>query len=603
MENGVNPSVDLSAVKRMAQEALDMGSETRNRSLIAVQYYHKKQLTAEEKAALRRRKQPDIVINRIRPAVNGTLGVLQQGQTDPKAWPRTPQDEDSADVATKTLRFIADYNEFDDIRIEGARDFLIQHAVASILGADDNGRVTIEIIAPEEFLFDPRSRREDFRDARYLGIAKWLYADELIALYPGGKESITAAIDAAPAIPVDAALEDRPTGGQPWIDRRRRRLLVVEMYYREAGVWHRCVFHAGAILEAGKSAYLDGDKKPSCPIVAQSCYVDDENVRYGVVYDMLDLQDEINKRRSKALHLMNTRLVRVGLNYADSPENARREASRPDGVLIGNPDDVDILKQDDMTQGNLLMLQEAKAELERNGPNPAILGRQGEDTSGRAVLARQQAGLVELAIVFAGHESWERRVYKKAWEIAQQYWTAADFIRVTDDEGAPQFVGINQPVMGQAVVGMDPTTGLAMIQPQVLGYDNALAEMSVDITLDSVPDTATLQQEQFAVLAELAKLYGPQEVPFDDMLMLSSISDKSKILERRKARAEQQTQTGAMAQQVAVAKEVSDINNKDADTRLKDAQTEKTIVEAHTSAFQAGFQATQVPEIKGAASR
>lgn len=582
---------DLAAVKRMAQEALDLGQDTRNRSTTALQYYHKKQLSASEIEELNRRKQPDVIINRIRPAVNGTLGVLQQGQTDPKAWPRTPGDEDSADVATKTLRYIADYNEFHQIRIQAARDYLVQHACAVIVGADEKHRITIEAIAPEEFLFDARSRNEDFSDARYMGVAKWMYADDVAGMYPDKREDIFNAIESTAAISVDASLQDKPSRNAGWIDSRRRRMLVVELYYKERGQWMRAVFHASGILESGPSAYKDSDGKPCCPIVAQSCYVDDELIRYGIVYDMLDLQDEINKRRSKALHLLNSRQARVSAYYAGDPDKARAELARPDGILVGQQGEIEVLNNNDVTAGNLQMLQEIKGEMERAGPNPAILGRQPAAASGRAVLARQQAGLVELAIVFAGHEAWERRVYRQCWTTARQYMTAPDYIRITDDEGAPQFIGINQPQMGPAVVGMNPATGMPMIQPTVLGYENALAQMDVDITLDTVPDTATIAQEQFQTLVELAKMYGPQEVPFDDMLMLSSIPEKSKILERRKARQEQQSQASqGPQQQIALEGAIAQIEETKSKTALNNAKVQQLGVETVTGAFAAGSQ-------------
>jgi hypothetical protein len=57
----------------------------------------------------------------------------------------------------------------------------------------------------------------------------------------------------------------------------------------------------------------------------------------------------------------------------------------------------------------------------------------------------------------------------------------------------------------------------------VLGYDNSLAELDVDIVLDVTDDTATLAAEEFQTLSELARIYGPQEVPFDDILELSSL--------------------------------------------------------------------------------
>jgi hypothetical protein len=113
----------------------------------------------------------------------------------------------------------------------------------------------------------------------------------------------------------------------------------------------------------------------------------------------------------------------------------------------------------------------------------------------------------------------------------------------------------------------------------VLGYENALAELDVDIELDVTPDTATLQQEQFQTLAELAKMYGPQEVPFDDMLGLSDLPDKRKLIEKRKTRAEQMQQQGGMAQQMQAQAASVEIADKAASAQLKQAQTEKTQAE------------------------
>lgn len=588
MESGVT---DLSAYKRMFEEARDLTQEARNRSLVDLKYYHSEQLTREEKAALQRRKQPDIITNRVKPAVNGTLGVLKQGRTDPKAWPRTPQDEDSADVATKALRYIADYNEFEDLRIQAAFDYLVQGTCAAIVEVDDRQRVSAVQIRWEEFFYDPRSRRHDFKDARYMGIAKWMYADDVAGLYPDKKQEIETAIDSAAPIALDETFEDRPRDAQqPWVDRRKRRLMVVEAYHREGGAWMKCVFHAGGVLEKGPSPYLDSDKKPCCPIVARSCYVDGDNNRYGIVYDMRGPQDEINKRRSKALHLITMRQSRVSPRSAQEPDKIRAELAKPDGVVVANADDFEVLQTGDMAAGHINLLLEAKSEIERMGPNPAVLGRQAEDASGRAQLVRQQAGLMEMAVVFGGIEAWERAMYRAMWSRARQFWSAPDWIRVTDDEGAPQFVGVNQPVMGPPQVVMGPD-GVAQIQPTVLGYENALAEMDVDITLDTVPDTANVQQEQFQILSELARLYGPQEVPFDDMLMLSSITDKQKILERRKARQEQAQQANAATEELQMRGAMAEVAKDEADAAYSAARAQAEMVKPQLEAMKLDQQA------------
>jgi hypothetical protein len=186
--------------------------------------------------------------------------------------------------------------------------------------------------------------------------------------------------------------------------------------------------------------------------------------------------------------------------------------------------------------------------------------------------------MTEDAIVYKGIHNWEIRMYRAMWARCKQFWKAPDYIRVTDDDGAPQFIGINQPQMGQQL-GIDPATGMPAIQQVVLGYDNSLAELDVDIVLDVTDDTATLAAEEFQTLSELARIYGPQEVPFDDILELSSLPDKRKLLEKRKARAEAAQQQGGQGQQMQMVGIRQEIREKAASADLKEAQTQKTVAE------------------------
>ncbi|API57978.1 hypothetical protein BSL82_00550 [Tardibacter chloracetimidivorans] len=194
-----------------------------------------------------------------------------------------------------------------------------------------------------------------------------------------------------------------------------------------------------------------------------------------------------------------------------------------------------------MTAGQFNLLAEAKGEIERMGPNPAVLGRQGENQSGRANLVRQQAGLTEQAIVFGGIESWELRVYRQMWNRAKQYWQAPDYVRVTDDLGAPEFIGINQPIPGPPQVVMGPQ-GVPMIQPSVLGYENALAEMDVDITrtaktddkvsreqLDKLQDAATANQIDLLKFCAYAGVHSLKEIRAADFEQaLAAMQKKAK---------------------------------------------------------------------------
>ena len=594
------PDETLPNLRRRFMEARDLTAESRREAEIDGDYLHGYQWTPAERRALALRKQPDLVFNRVRPAVYGMLGVLRQGKTDPRCFGRNPNDDDAADVATKVLKFIAEKANFSALRMDCAEDYLSLGINACIVEGTSDGKVPVKQIRWEEFFYDPRARRRDFKDARYLGIAKWVYADTLKRIYPDAGD-VDNSIDAWGAAPLDPSFQDRPHAQSgTWYDKKLRRVMLVEMYYNDTGTWERVVFYSDKVLEQGPSPYLDDDGKPSCPIEAQACFVDRDNNRYGVVRDMRGPQDEVNKRRSKLLHRNNSQQVfaenEIALNA--SAETVRNEAARPDGVL---PIGWKPVTQGSQASIDMELLQEAKSEIERQAPNPAILGRQGGEESGRAHLVRQQAGLTELAVVLGGIENWELRVYRQMWARAKQFWKAPDYVRVTDDAGSPEYIGINQPVMQDVpAIVPHPMTGAPMpgTQKVVLGYKNMLGELDVDITLDIMPHNANLEAEQFAILADLRA----KGVPIDPILLIqaSALPGKGTIIEAMQQQAEQPNPQAQLEQAMGAAK-VQDTQasaaHKGAQAQHLTAMAQKTMVEArnaamapHNALFQAGVQ-------------
>lgn len=537
MDGGLTET-SLDTWKRLFTEARDLTATARQKAQKARRYYDGK-IDPNLDRELRRKKQPNFVINRVRPGVEGMVGVVERGKVDPRAYPRTPQDEGSAEVATDVLRYVTDQNRWHQNKLKAFRNALIEGTAAAIVEVDEKLEVRIRRIRFEEFFYDPHSREADFSDAGYMGLAKWQYQDDVIALHPDKAAQIMGVVESGEHF--DALWKDRPDDqSQTWVDRQRKRLLVVEIYAKRGGTWMRCVYVSGLKLEEGVSPYQDQDGEPCCPIEAFSAYVDDENNRYGVVADMMGPQDEINTYRRKGAHYATFRQLQETdpSSAGADPEEARREASRPDGVL---PHGWGIVPNADKFSMDMALLSEAKSEIERIGPNPAILGRQGESQSGRAGLIRQQAGLTELAHLYGGLEDWELRIYRQSWARVRQYWTAPKFIRVTDDEDAVQFIQINEPVYGEPQPVMDPMTGLPqydpatrqiVMEPVLLGMRNSVAQMGVDIIVDSVPDTANVQQEQFAMLADLARTgaLGPLAGPI--LLEASSLPKKRQIIEK-----------------------------------------------------------------------
>ena len=69
-----------------------------------------------------------------------------------------------------------------------------------------------------------------------------------------------------------------------------------------------CMFTGqGYVVEPHLSDYLDEEGEPTNPIEVQRAYMDRDNNPYGYVRQLITIVDEINKRRSKSLHLLSTR--------------------------------------------------------------------------------------------------------------------------------------------------------------------------------------------------------------------------------------------------------------------------------------------------------
>lgn len=562
------------------------------------------QLSSEVRATLKTRNQPAIYTNRIRPAINGILGVLEAARSDPQAYPRNPDDQDSADVASKVLRYIADDSDFADVKMEVAESFLVEGTGAVIIEMDGD-RIVATQIRWKEFYADRYSRRNDFGDARYMGMAKWMDADQVTQKWQVRMDEI-----GDPLRPEGAGLfgsdkfDDVGDDGSGWINTRRRRVLLVEEYRIVGGEWKRIVYIASGVLEYGPSPYLDDKQRPANPIIATSCYVDAKNWRYGPIQDMIPIQDEVNASRSRSLHLMNSRQVQQTdpMSPPVDKDTARMEAAKADGVI---PAGWAIVSTAEQSNANLLRMQEAKNEIERMGPTPAVLGRQeGASQSGRARLVSQQAGLTELARPLARLTSWELACYRAMWDRARQFKNEPWFIRTTDDPKAMQFLQVNEPQMGMVPQQVqDPNTGMVMVQmaPGITGYSNRLAEMQVDIILDTTPDTANLQQEVWAELTNLVTSAGGLAAvstpEFKVMLEISPLDDKTRIIEKldKFTQEREQSQVAQLTQKVAQltqaleqkrqiegAETASIIEDRQASALQKTAAAHKTAADADT---------------------
>src|SRR6185295_6995144 len=455
-------------------------------------------------------------------------------------------------------------------------NMLIEGFGGAELNLEDDGQgganITITHVPWDRIWYDPHSRTPDFEDARYKGLVIWMDQEQLEAMYP----------DAADVVETSFSTVDFNYGDRPedivWTDNNRRRVRVVQCHWAEpGGEWWRATFtKQGLLADPERSPFKDRKGRSCCGLILQSAYINRDNQRYGMVRGLISLQDEINKRRSKALHLLSVRQVVAEQGAVTDVDKARREVAKPDGYIEVMPGlRFEIESGADLATGQFQLLQHATAEMQLSGPNAAMSGTDPREMSGRAILAQQAGGAAQNEPLADSLRMWSRRIYESCWMAAREFWTGGKWVRVTDDLNETRWVGINRPVRVMDRLADMPEQRRAMIMQQmqlvpgdprlqqVLGIENDITDLDVDITIQEGIDIPSLQAEQFQTLVQLAGMQ-PGLIPPDVLIAASGLKDKDMLLERMKAHQQQQGQAQQKAGAMAEAHATADIQSKQA---------------------------------------
>jgi hypothetical protein len=164
---------DIGKLKKAYSDYLSNKRDEIEEQKDARRYYHGSQWTEAQIKILKKRKQPISTVNRIGRKIDGVVGLLERLRQDPKAFPRTPGQEQGADIATAVIRYALDAQEWKPKSAEIARDGAIEGIGGLEINLtqgdsqDPNDRdIELDIVEPESFFYDPLSKRADFSDAR-----------------------------------------------------------------------------------------------------------------------------------------------------------------------------------------------------------------------------------------------------------------------------------------------------------------------------------------------------------------------------------------------------------------------------------------------------
>lgn len=479
-------------------------------------YYHVDQWSADQLRVLQKRHQPPITFDRTGRKIDSLSGTIRRLRTDPKAYPNTPRGEQGAEVATQVIRTICDASFAEDIEVECCKDALV-HGIGVdelILGKGDKGDPDLRFayVDPKTFFYDPRSMRPNFQDVRFHGVYKWADIDELDLLAEGASAVVKDVLDSDGGY-WTAFDTDREN---LWVDSRHR-VRLVDHWYKRGGVWRWCL-HTGSVeILSGDSPFRDERGMSISKYNAFANMIDIDGDHYGFIRRLRGPQDAMNQHRSKAIHIMNTRQLKIQEGAVDDIEVTRREGARPDGTLVyrGDSKNLEVIQPESEFLQQTKYYEDAKTEIDSFGPNQQLIQEFGQNVSGRAANMLQQAGLAELGPVLKNFRMWKLSRYRAAWVAAQTHWTSERMLRVTDDQNVAQFMQING-------LELDPWG-----RPMLV---NMLGNIDVEIKIDEGRDTETVMSDIFDLLMGLSQ----NNVPVPPQVIIEAsglpLSEKKKLI-------------------------------------------------------------------------
>ncbi len=488
-----------------------------DRAMEARKFYDGIQWTDEEANALKERGQTPVVINKIRNRIKGLTGteIVNRTRIGYGARSFRPEDSDTADALSQIALYIQDKGNIAFHRSRVFEDALVEGIGGHITEAYEQ-EVATRRIDPRDIFWDVSDTTPDMSDSFYRGFKKWFNAEELVSIYPNQKKSLMAMVGMSDEsrYPTQLPYAQNYTQGVDYIDesnqinyadKTRGRILVVELEYRVKEDAYEYVDGQGRLIrtfdekEAKKNRItkeqarqkgfygltyreLLADRYYTCQFAgdielyhgaSDLAYKNDfdlqilcidrtahDNVPTGLVYWAIDPQKELNKRRSKLLHHLNTNRVVMDSDAVENVELVRREASRPDAVITKKKGtELRVESTTDLAKGQFDVMQLSDKEIQDTlGIYDEMLGQQTNAASGIAIEKRQQSALRQQAPQFDQFKLFTKKYGELLLGYIQFAFRDEQVLTILDDDGLTKAISLNAPARdenGQMVMGAD----------------------------------------------------------------------------------------------------------------------------------------------------
>lgn len=539
------------------------------------EYYDGEQWTEDEKVEIEERGQQPTVINTIRPTIDMVCAQEVERRCDVQVCGREESDDNKAQLMTALLKHVFDTCHFEYYHSIGFKEACIggRSWLEAGVYTDERGKdmVKVEHVPWENVYLDPYSRKPDASDARFIIKIKWVDRDVLKTLFPSKEAEIDSTFDDDyKGQEYEAQTEASDRGQQFYYDAKTQRVKICECWYTKpekrmvkmlnektgkeeekqifAQTVHFVIFSDDIILQ-GSAEDDNANKNPLgidlFPLIPICCMRDRNGRPKGIVRDLIDIQDQINKLNSKFLWTVAANRVIVEEGAVRDENILREEMQKPDGLAILNDGGLSKMRVDDKYRDlsymsnhlNFLLSTEQRI----SGVNDSMLGLGGtNERSGVMQNTRISQGAAMQTTILENMYFSKQRISLVLLRLIGKFYTDYRVVRITQPNGLTDNFEFNIPEKDE---NGNPTGGILNKIEDTLYYD---------VILKKVPPFNSMRDRMLTIFAEVLKSNViPAPIAGKMMLLLSDMPNKQDlILELENFYAAQQ-----QPQQVAVAPE------------------------------------------------
>lgn len=465
-------------------------------------FYDNIQWDPADAAVLKERGQLPLVYNVLSSSVDWVTGTEKRTRTDFKVLPRRKDEGEPAQRKTELMKYLSDTS-----RTPFHKSRAFEDAVRVGLGWLEDGYDPQADGEPiftryedwRNILYDSTAMEMDLSDARYIFRHKWVDLDIAEAMFSKrkgllqrsatteqgfyGLDELSDEISDQKEIEnqqmqggVGSATRDNLIGGY-----HRKRVRIVEAWfqrpvetmrlkggtfngeifdpfsqahrdqlaYRETDLvksvlmrMHVAIFTSAGMLYLGRSPYRH-NKYPFTPIWGYRRAKD--GLPYGMIRRLKDIQRDVNKRASKALHILSTSKTIMSDDAVDDLDAFMEEVARPDAVIVKKRgSELTISADRDLADGHLELMSRSIAMVQQaSGVTDELLGRKTNASSGIAIQRRQDQGSMATAKLFDNNIFAQQVRGEKLLSLIEQFMSEKKAFRITNKRGQPEFIEVN----------------------------------------------------------------------------------------------------------------------------------------------------------------